>query len=182
MTQDVTDDVKAKELETLREQATLLGLTFHHNAGASKLSELIAEAQAAKEVEKPTPKVDLSHNELMAARRDAALKLIRVVVSPNDPNKRDQDGDFFSAGNSAIGTVTKYVPYNNEAGWHVPQIILNTIRDKRVQRFKKVRTAGGVDIREPTYTPAYTIQVLPPLTPEEIKSLSLAQRARQAVD
>ena len=182
MTQEVTDEVKAKELENLRAQAETLGLDYHPNTGAKKLAELIDEALAAAQAKTQPVKKDATVVVKEESRRAKALKLVRVIVTPNDPNKRDQDGDFFSAGNSLIGTVTKFIPYNNEAGWHVPQIILDTLRDKKMQRFKKVKTAGGVDIRVPSYTPAYAIQILEPLTKEELKKLGDAQRARQSVD
>lgn len=184
MSTDVTEDVKAKELENLQNQARDLGLTFHHNTGAEKLSQLIAEA-TAKESKADTgsqaSKIDTAALEL-ESRRLKALKLVRVIVSPNDPNKLEQEGDFFSAGNSVIGTVTKFVPFNNDAGWHVPQMIVDTIKDKKMQRFKKVRNAGGVEIKVPTYSPAYSVQVLSPLTPKELKELGESQRARQAID
>lgn len=177
MTNDVTEDVKAKELENLRVQARELGISFHPNTGAEKLSAAIAEQ--TKKADEPTKKEEAPVN---AKRKNEALKLVRVIISSNDPNKRDQEGEFFSAGNSVIGTITKYVPFNNNAGWHVPNMILNTIRDKKIQRFKKVRNAGGVEIKTPVYGPAYTIQELPPLTKKELEELGEGQRARQAID
>ena len=194
MTDDVTAAEKLAELEALRAQAQLLGISFHTNTGAKRLSELIAEHQAPKD--EPTDETD-GGNELEAPAKAAApltageraqevrkqaLKLVRVIVTPNDPNKRDYDGDFFSGGNSLIGTHTRYVPYNNENGWHVEQIILDIIRSKKVTRFVKVKTAGGVEVREARYSPAYAVQVLPDLTKEELAALGASQRARQAID
>lgn len=180
MSIDVTEDVKAKELENLRTQARELGLEFHPNLGAERLSALIAEAVAPKEQpeEAEAPKKESKLND----RRNKALKLVRVIVTPNDPNKRDYDGEFFSVGNSVIGTITKFVPFNNDNGWHVPQMIVDSIRDKKMQRFKKVRTAGGVEVKVPTYSPAYAIQILPALTQKELDELGESQRARQAID
>lgn len=194
MTDDVTAAEKLAELEALRAQAQLLGIPFHTNTGAKRLSELIAEHQAPKD--KPTDVTDggieleapakaaapLTAGERAQEVRKQALKLVRVIVTPNDPNKRDYDGDFFSGGNSLIGTHTRYVPYNNENGWHVEQIILDIIRSKKVTRFVKVKTAGGVEVREARYSPAYTVQVLPDLTKEELAALGASQRARQAID
>ena len=198
MTDDVTAAEKLAELEALRAQAQLLGIPFHTNTGAKRLSELIAEHQAPKdetdgdnEPEAPTPTITqapakaaapLTAGERAQEVRKQALKLVRVIVTPNDPNKRDYDGDFFSGGNSLIGTHTRYVPYNNENGWHVEQIILDIIRSKKVTRFVKVKTAGGVEVREARYSPAYAVQVLPDLTKEELAALGASQRARQAID
>lgn len=198
MTDDVTAAEKLAELEALRAQAQLLGIPFHTNTGAKRLSELIAEHQApndeptddtdgGNESEAPTPTTTQAAAPLTAGERaqevrKQALKLVRVIVTPNDPNKRDYDGDFFSGGNSLIGTHTRYVPYNNENGWHVEQIILDIIRSKKITRFVKVKTAGGVEVREARYSPAYAIQVLPDLTKEELAALGASQRARQAID
>lgn len=198
MTDDVTAAEKLAELEALRAQAQLLGIPFHTNTGAKRLSELIAEHQAPKDepaggtdgVNEPkasTPATTQAAAPLTAGERaqevrKQALKLVRVIITPNDPNKRDYDGDFFSGGNSLIGTHTRYVPYNNENGWHVEQIILDIIRSKKITRFVKVKTAGGVEVREARYSPAYAIQVLPDLTKEELAALGASQRARQAID
>jgi hypothetical protein len=48
--------------------------------------------------------------------------------------------------------------------------------------FRTVKSAKGIDIKEPYLAKAYSIEVLPPLTEKELAQLAADQRARHAVD
>lgn len=110
-----------------------------------------------------------------------ASKLIRVIVRPTDPNKRNNDGDVFSAGNEELGFFTKYVPYNNEQGWHVPSILVDLLKNSKVQLWRVVKLANGMESKEGYLTNAYNVTELPPLTTEELKTLAASQQQRGAV-
>ena len=117
--------------------------------------------------------------ELEGLRNDDAMKLIRVIVRPNDPLKIDSTGDVFTVGSDTINrgrAVKKYVPYNNEEGWHVPNILLDSIKSAECQIFKKV-TRNGQDSMEAQKIKAYNVEVLPPLTQEELTKLGQRQKA-----
>lgn len=175
------EDLKQAELENLRQTAKDLGIEFHPNTGAAKLSALIKEAQEGGEENTPEPEVKESKQSRLAKLRAEATKLVRVIVVPNDPSKKEYEGEYFAAGNSLIGTVRQFVPYNNESGWHVQQAILNTLRDKKFQQFVTKKGKHGVESSTPRQVPAFTIVELPPLTKKELAELAASQNARQSV-
>ena len=69
------------------------------------------------------------------------MKLVRIVVTPNDPLMSSYPGLIFTVGASGLNNgkmVKKYVPFNNEEGWHVPQyysiIKLNMLKCKNLKQ------------------------------------------------
>ena len=121
--------------------------------------------------------------ELEGLRERNALKLIRVIVRSNNPLKRDHSGDIFTVGNKSLNggkPVKKYIPYNNEDGWHIPNILYEHLMAAECQIFKKV-TRNGQEFMEPTNIKAFNIEVLPPLTEEEIQQLAIKQKATGSI-
>lgn len=84
-------------------------------------------------------------------------------------------------GNNAVGTYRKYVPYNQDEPTHIPQIMFNALREKRVQVFATKKGKNGIPIREAKSIAAYSIEVLQPLTQEELDELARSQVARNAL-
>ena len=117
----------------------------------------------------------------LKARREA-MALKRVVVTPKDPSKQNHEGDIFTVSNDIVGDVRKYVPYNLDAGYHVPQIILDALRSKECTIFVNKKGPDGKSVQEPKIIKAYQITELPPLTKEELEELGRQQAARQAID
>lgn len=112
-----------------------------------------------------------------------ANELVRIRVTCMNPAKKEWEGEIIAGGNNLVGTLSKYVPFGNDEGWHVPRIIYNVIRDRMAQIFvtttdprtkQKVRT--GKQIKE------FAIEVLDPLTTEELAELAASQAARRAID
>ena len=117
--------------------------------------------------------------ELEGLRTNDAMKLVRVIVRPNDPLKLDSTGDVFTVGSDQVNhgrAIKKYVPYNNEEGWHVPNILLENIRAAECQIFKKVKR-GNEHVMESQKIKAYNVEVLPSLTQEELTKLGQRQKA-----
>lgn len=109
-----------------------------------------------------------------------ATKLIRVIVTNRNPMKQSWEGEIFSVSNDMGVNVKKYIPFNEENGYHVPQIILNMLNNKKCTVFvnKKIgkeKVKVGKQIKE------YGIEILPPLSEEELKELGDDQRARDAL-
>lgn len=167
------------QLESLKARADLLGIKYHPSISVDTLRERInAKMEGSTEVsDKPAKETDL---ELRARKAQEAGALIRCRVHCNDPAKKEWPGEIITVGNSFVGTFRKYIPYNLDEPYHIPQIILNTLRDKRVQVFTTKKGKMGIPIRESKSIAAYSIEVLPPLTQEELASLAQAQMARQA--
>ncbi len=121
--------------------------------------------------------------ELDGLRENNAMKLIRVIVRPNDPLKLESRGEIFSFGNSVANggkVVKKYVPFNNEEGWHIPNIIFANIKAAECQIFKKV-TRNGQETMEPQKIKAYNVEVLSDLTQDEVDKIAIRQKSTSSV-
>ena len=103
-----------------------------------------------------------------------ALKLIRCNVICNNSNKKSYSGEIFCARNKFIPEVKKFIQFNTPT--HIPQILYNMLKEKKVQLFKKTRVKG-VDVTTPYLANEYTIEVLPSLTPEEFEAIRQKQLA-----
>lgn len=180
------------------------GIKMHFNSNRQKLEEAlftitnheddIMEAQeAVTETPANTGGIvittdmldDFKFNgvELEGLRDNDAMKLIRVIVRPNDPLKRESSGEIFTYGSSVIKegkAIKKYIPFNNEEGWHIPNIIYQNIIATECQIFKKV-TRNGQDTMEAVKIKSYNVEVLPALTQDEIDKIAIRQKATSSV-
>ena len=163
------------ELQLLKEKADALGVEYKSNVSVKTLAKLIKEFE-----EQDAQDDGLTDNERTKKVLDEATKLVRVIITPMDSTKRDYQGDVFSAGNAVVPTMTKYIPFGVE--WHVPQIILNTIKEKVMNKFTAKKDERGREYREYQEAKAYSIQELPPLTKEELEELAKSQEMRQAIE
>lgn len=174
----MSTEVENKELSLLREKADLLGIEYHPNTGAKKLAELISEREAELEGAKPVAARTAS-----AASDRSHLEMMRVLVVPLDDTKAAYDGEYFTVGNSVIGTFRYFVPYNLTQGWHLPRIIVDMLKEKRFQKFVvKKNKQSGIEESHSIDSPQFSVQELEPLTKEELKKLADSQRARAAID
>lgn len=178
------DDLPVQdERESLEARARILNINFHTNISTEKLRERVNAALLGNgpeaDVERP------AKGESDVARRSRlkkeASKLIRVRIHCNDPAKKEWPGEYITVGNNAVGTYRKYVPYNQDEPTHIYQIMFNALREKRVQVFATKKGKNGIPIREAKSIAAYSIEVLPPLTQEELTELARSQVARNAL-
>lgn len=178
------DDLPQQDERTaLEARARILNINFHTNISTDKLRERVNAALTGNgpeaEPERPTK------GESDVARRSRlkkeASKLVRVRIHCNDPAKKDWPGEYITVGNNAVGTYRKYVPYNQDEPTHIYQIMFNALREKRVQVFATKKGKNGIPIREAKSIAAYAIEVLPPLTQEELTELARSQVARNAL-
>ena len=173
------------------------GVTMHFNSKREKLEEaLMASDDVDVAVaEAPSNKIRITEEELVAndfkvngvelegMRNLHALKLQRVIVRSNDPLKRESAGEIFTVGNKTINdgkAVKKYIPFNNEDGWHIPNILLDHLKAAECQIFAKV-TRNGQEFMEPKNIKAFNVEILPPLTEEERQSLEIKQKSTGSV-
>ena len=194
--------VNAKaQLEALKKEADELKIQYSPNIGLDTLQQRIDEAKAEdsevdateeaakrdeaklkkKEAEKamsPEEKEKARKAETIA-KRDEANKLIRVIVTPNEPEKRSLNGEIFSVSNDVINQK-KFVSFNNENGWHIPMGLYYMLKDKKFQTFRDVEI-NGKEVKRGSLIPAYNITVLDPLTPKELKQLAESQAARNSI-
>lgn len=172
------------ELEVLKERATLLGVSFHPNISLTKLKAKIEEAQSdgqEKEVLEEAEAKPLSKVGRKLQLRKEAEKLIRINVNCMDPAKREWDGELYTVSNS-FGTFRRFVKFNTVDGWHVPQIIYKHMKERKCQVFHTVTNSKGEKERKGKLIPELSIEVLPPLTKEELQALARRQAMTGAID
>lgn len=121
--------------------------------------------------------------------RAQQLYLVRCRVRNMDPADSHLEGAFFTAYNKYTGKVTKFVPFGeaNEAGWHVPKIILDHLEERTYNMRKEVRTRGqasifGIKTYKTVKMKKFAIEYLEPLTQEELDQLAKQQAASHAID
>ena len=197
----VVTPIKEMTIEEVKQELKDYGVQVHHKTGLVKLSELLADVR-----ENPTTVTqevpaevsvkdrpykdglpDASNAAIEAASKhfelspqQSAMKLVRVVVTPNDPLMTAYPGLIFTVGASGINKgqmVKKFVPFNNEEGWHVPNIILQQIEHAEMQKFKTVTMPNGEKQLEPYITKKFNVRILDPLTPAEMDRLTASQAA-----
>ena len=103
-----------------------------------------------------------------------AKKLVRVIINCNNKNKAGYTGDIFSAHNAHV-SETKFIPFGVPT--HITQIMFNTLKEKKCQQFKKVRLPNGQEITKPYTIDEFNIEILPPLTKEELEAIKKKQLA-----
>lgn len=164
---------KEFRLESLKLRADKLGITYHPSIGEEKLQEKINNKLEGIEA----TEFDTGYNKKKSeSDRDRAYRkaneLVRVMVIPNDPNKTSLSAELFSVSN-AIGHWKKAVPFNK--AWHVPRIILNKLLEAEyVSHYSTVDKYGNT-VMANKLLKAYTVQILDPLTAEELAALKQAQ-------
>jgi len=178
------------ELVLLKQRADKMGITYHPNIGIAKLKEKIDAALEGRTLEDDTtpPAVTEAPKVLTAAERsqlarEEALRLVRVVVNCMNPAKSLWEGEIFSVSNRYIGDVKKYVPFNNEAGWHIPYCIYQQLLERQCQIFYTVvdkRT--GMKTRKGKLIKEFNVSVLPDLTTEELAELARQQATNNSID
>lgn len=173
------------ELSSLKARADLLGLSYHPSIGLDKLRTKVADAIAGIKEEPEQIVVAPVVESTQAANtrmRNAALELVRIRVSCMNPNKKEWEGEIFSIGNSLIGTQKKFVPFNSEEGWHVPRCIYDMIVGRECQIFVSHKDARGGTIRKGKLIKEFAVEVLPPLTGEELEELARRQAMAKSID
>lgn len=174
------------ELTSLKTRAGTLGVAYHPAIGVDKLREKVAAAIAgtpepkAQEEAPANPAVETLEQRRFRKRREANA-LVRVNVSCMNPAKKEWEGELISAGNSLIGTVTKFVPFNTEDGWHIPHVIYEQLKERQCQVFVTTKDARGNSSRKGKLIKEFAIEVLPSLTADELSELARRQAASNAV-
>jgi len=186
------------ELTLLKQRAKTMGITHHPSIGIEKLKEKInaklegdniADAihekqlentahlqnTRSEQIETPAQKALREKRVKEGMQRKKATRMIRVRVANMNPNKKEWEGEIFTVSNRVVGTIKKYVPYNNESGWHIPYMLYLMLKEKDCQVFHTTKGPRGNKIRKGKLIKEFAIEVLPPLTMEELKDLATQQ-------
>lgn len=172
------------ELTALKARAELLGVKFHPSISLEKLREKVNAAVdiPAEPVAEVAPVAAETPNQLRYRKKQEANELIRIRVTCMNPAKKEWEGELFTAGNSLVGSFTKFVPFNVDDGWHVPRIIYNQMVQRQCQIFTSVRDARGNTSRKGKLIKEFAIEVMPQLSPTELQELAQRQAMAKSVD
>lgn len=167
-----------QELEMLKTRASLLGVKYHPSISVDKLREKIDALDSTQDV---VIKVPSEEDKRVALIREAN-KLVRVRITCMNPAKKEWEGEIITVSNSVIGTIRKYIPFNADDGWHVPQAILNMLNERMCQVFNSVPDGKGNMVRKGKLVKEFSIEVLPDLTPSELYDLAQRQSMSKTVE
>lgn len=180
------EQLSQDELTSLKARADMLGVKYHPSIGLEKLREKVNAAiegtdaaaedvQEEAQVAQPQEVKPETENERRGRMRREANKLVRIRVTCMNPAKREWEGEIFTAGNSVVGSFTKFVPFNNEEGWYVPQIILKQIEQRQCQIFVTQKDGRGNSVRSGKLIKEFAVEILPDLSPKELQELAQRQ-------
>ena len=173
-------------LAVLKQRADMMGVKYHPAISVTKLKEKV-EAAINGETEPKVevvvaPTVTESENQRRLRVRQEAGELVRIRVTCMNPAKSEWDGEIFTPGNSLVGTFSKYVPFNNDEGWHVPRMMLNMMQERMCQIFVSTKDSRGNTTRKGKQIREFAIEILPSLTPEELTALAQRQAMAKSID
>lgn len=170
--------VQPTELESVKEIASNMGLKVGNIKNVDKIKELIA---AANEPKTAVPVKPITKLQRHAAIRKAAMKLVRVRITPMSPFERQLSNTLVDVGSAKLGNVKRVVPFNEI--WHVEQIVLDELRSRK---FRTKKETTDPQTRRKVYTnvfsASYGIEILTDLTKDELTKLAADQSARHAID
>lgn len=176
------------ELDLLKEQATKMGITFHPNIGLDKLQAKVdnfipGQTDAPVEVKKEPYKLNTAlperiietKTQLLDRKRKEATRMVRVRIACMNPNKKEWSGEILTVSNSLVGSIKKYIPFNNEEGWHIPYMMYLHLKERECQLFIKKKNSRGRQIAVPKMIKEFSVELLPDLTQQEMKDLAQRQ-------
>ena len=178
------------ELATLKARADLMDINYHPNIGLDKLRakvkiKMAGETAIAEPIEGVsvapilTDVTYMTHAEFLVEQKNVARKsvnrLVRCNVSCMNPDKSEWPGEIISVGSSKLGTFKKFVQFNSDAGYHIPHIIYEAIKERKYTTYTTVIGKLGQKVRKGKLANEFNIQVLPPLTEVEREELKQQQ-------
>jgi len=185
-----------EELEALKFRAKQIGLKFSPKIGVDALRAKVTEAlnsgtiPADEPVARPRSATVAPVNKVLLEQARKAgvrkaihmeqMKLVRVVITNLNPNKKELEGEIFTVANKYVGTVRKFIPYGEatENGYHLPNILFNQLKARKflsitVRKDKETRQ----DVVHQKWAPEFALEVLPSLTRSELDRLAGNQMA-----
>lgn len=174
-----------QERQILMERADKLGITYSKNIGLETLRERVRAKQDGES--EPETKEDVEEAMSIAARKNLTRKeiiqentrLIRVRISNLNPAKRNWPGEVLVVGNAYMGTIRKYIPYGEatDNGYHIPYALYKNIVNRKFNQITTSRDPRtGANVVRNRMVREFSIEILPPLTQEQLDKLAQDQR------
>ena len=184
MSEELNEVLEQDELSVLKARADLLGISYHPSIGVEKLRDklnTVIEGETKETKNEGTSKSGETEAQKRLRLQAEATKLVRIRVTCMNPAKKEWEGEILTVGNANVGTLKKYIPFNADEGWHVPNIMYEALKERQCQVFVSTKTKNGVTMRQGKLIKEFAIEVLPPLTEEELKDLAQRQAMAKSV-
>lgn len=188
-TPQMTEAEEYKLKEELKAQATQYGIPFGPNSGIKALKEKIAEYKAnnpdwnkkealsANAVRVPVPESEYLAPHVIKERHIKKLsRLVRVRITCMNAAKTAWQGEIFTFANNNL-TLRRMVPFKQET--HVEEGILQVIRERKYRPPIQTKKKTTTNARAASMLPEFAIEVLPPLSQDELKGLAEQQLAAE---
>ena len=81
--------------------------------------------------------------------------------------------------NEYLGTVRKFVPFGEvtDNGYHIPQCLYDVLKERTFVNIKVRKGSKGEEIVEHQNAREFSLEVLPPLSADELAKLAASQSA-----
>lgn len=197
------------ELDLLKQRAKMMGITHSNNISADTLRKMINDKMVGSQEEitqtaqvnpldiaksdeaisivqaEQAPPKPLRKMTLREHLRREHMKLVRVRITCLDPKKKDLPGEILTVANEHIGTVRKFVPYGEytDEGYHLPWCLYSFMKNRKFTSVttKTDRITGQITVNTRDVA-EFSLDILEPLTKEEIHDLAVAQLAAGSVE
>lgn len=183
---ETTGNAADQELEVLKARADTLGITYKSNIGLETLRERVRQKMEGETDEgyggAPSGSTKKETEQQVRERVTAeAMALIRVRIANMNPAKADLEGEFITVANKFVGTVTKLIPFGKATnnGYHIPKILYDDLISRQFQQVTLKKNNRGLEEVQTNLVQEYNIQILPPMTAEELQELALKQQAAE---
>lgn len=174
-------EAEKQERALLRERLAKMGKVTSPNASLATLKkqyEEMLEGTSEENQEEDTNSTGSKKKTYDEIYKEN-MRLVRCRIVNLNPANKDLHGEFYTVANNVLGKVTKYVPWD-EAGesYHIPYILYKYLKKKKFMQFKQSRKGKNNQLTvEAQWVPEFNIEILPPLTKEELQELAAQQRA-----
>lgn len=176
LSQNLTQDAPViDELSMLKQRADLMGIKYAPNISLDTLKERVNKAMVDAEYPKNQSSAKYTNvsDDPYAEERAQQSALVRVIVVCHDPSKNHLESELLAIENNLVRDK-RVVFFGKE--WHITRALLESLRDRKYQAFRKLKTAQG-EVHKPYLVPAYSIQELAPLTDAELAQIARKQLA-----
>ena len=179
--------------QILMERARKIGLTFSNNISTEKLETMVnnklegidesAEETMLNPLAGDTSETGPVSSKPISIRQklhNEQMRLVRLRITCMDPKKKDLYGEVFTVANEYLGTVRKFIPFGEatDGGFHVPYCLYRMLDARRFLNVRTIRDKRtGTTRVETSWVKEFSLDILPPLTPQEIQDLKTSQLA-----
>lgn len=173
------------ELDLLKQRADTMGIKYSPNIGIDTLKQKIEDKLAGNKTSDADaePAVE-THAQIRHRMQMEEMKLVRLRIANLNPDKKDLHGEIFTVANKFLGTVRKFIPYGEatDNGYHVPYVLYKQLRDRKFLQTRVTQQAGGHTEVQTKWVPEFALEILEPLTQEELNRLANKQAAAAGVE